>query len=373
VAFFQLVIDGEPVEDEFYLRMTSLEVEENADLPGAFRLRLPVSADGSDDLRFVNDPRLQPLRNVAVIAQQGAGPATCVFDGLVLSHKLHLTSGLTDSTLEVWGQDASWEMNLEEKVREWVDLSDASVARAVFADYGIEPDPANTLEDSPVHTERGHSLMQRASDIQFLRQLARRNGKLCRVVSGEAPGDRSGFFASPQLDAEPVLNLVLNDPSQANVTALDFEWDVTRPTEVRARQALMDDPSEDGASGDSSSSGWSALDQRDLATFAGRPMSILLTAPVDDGLELRLRAQSLLRESGWFVRCQGQADAGQLGAVMRVGQIVQVEAAGSLNSGKYYVWSVHHTFTAEAHQTAFKLQRNAVGPTSTGGGPLGVF
>lgn len=369
---YQILFAGQPADDDFYTALGSLEVEDNADLPGALQLRLPVSRSDSGDLTYVSDDRLKPLANVAVVVNLAGQDPQCIFDGYVLSHRLHLETGVTASTLEVWGQDASWLMNLDEKVKEWVDVTDADVANSIFGDYGIDPAPDNTNDDSPAHTEDGHSLMQRGSDIQFLRALARRNGKLCRVTCAGTPGQRTGYFAKPRLDGDAAVTFRLNDPQTWTVNALDFEWDVTRPSAVKARQALLTDPAQDGASGDTDDSGLAALDARDLAAFAGQPMTVLLTAPVDDAGELVLRAQALLREAGWFVRCEGETDAARLNAVLRAGTVVAIEGVGALNSGKYYVWSVRHTFDADSHKMKFLLVRNAAGPEPTGGGgPLG--
>jgi phage protein D len=261
-------------------------------------------------------------------------------------------------------------MNLEEKAKEWVDVTDADVANAIFGDYGIRPAPENTADDSPSHPEDGHSLMQRASDIQFLRTLARRNGKLCRVACQDQPGQRVGYFTKPQLDADPALTLTLNDPAAWNVDALDFEWDVTRPTSVVARQALFSDSDPDGVSGDTADSGLTTLDQQKLADFSGKAMTVLLTTPVDDGGELSLRAAALLREADWFVRCEGEADVARVNGILRVGTVVQVVGIGSLHSGKYFVWSVRHTITQDSHTMKFVLLRNAMGPPPSGGGGL---
>jgi hypothetical protein len=146
---------------------------------------------------------------------------------------------------------------------------------------------------------------------------------------------------------------------------------VTRPTEVKAAQALFDDSDEDGASVDETDSGLDPLDDRDLATFAGKTMSVMLTAPVDAADELTLRAQSVLREAGWFARCEGQADVSRLKAILRVGTVVQINGAGTLNSGKYFVWSVRHTLDKQSHKMSFVLVRNAVGSAPSGGGLLG--
>jgi phage protein D len=369
---YQLLVDGAPVDPALYGAISSLEVEENAELPGAIQLRLSVAADGSGDLTMVNDDTFRPFANLAVVVTPEGGTPECIFDGYVLSHKLHLDHGVTASTLQVWGQDASWLMNLDEKVKEWSDVTDSAVASSIFGDYGMTPSPDNTADDSASHTESGHTLMQRASDIQFLRQLARRNGKLCRVAAGAAAGQLTGYFAKPNLDAPAAVTLTLNDPEKVMVSALDFEWDVTRPTEVAARQALFTDDSDGGVSGDASDAGLTLLADRGLAEFAGRAMKAMLTTAVDDAGELQMRATSLLREGGFFVRCTGEVDLAALGSVLRVGSVVEIDGAGSVHSGKYFVWSVRHAITLDAYKMTFVLVRNAVGPApSPAGGPLG--
>ena len=370
---FQILFDGTPADDDFYGALTLLEVEENAELPDAIELTLSVNRTAGGDLDYPSDIRLGPLANLAVVVQPEGGSQECIFDGYVLSHKLHLETATTASTLKVWGQDASWLMNLEEKVKEWVNVTDGDVANTIFQDYGFDPDPANTDDDSPPHTEDGHSLMQRGSDIQFLRSLARRNGKLCRVSCADTPGQRTGFFAKPDLSADPILTLNLNDIEAWTVAALDIEWEATRPTRVISGQALFTDDDPDAASTDLSDSGLTLLDDSDLATFSGQPMTVLLTTPVDDAGELQMRAQSLLREAGWFVRCEGEADVSRCHAVMRVGTVVQLEQVGPMHSGKYLVWSVHHMITADSHRMRFVLVRNAVGgqADATGAGDVG--
>jgi hypothetical protein len=371
---FRVLLDGTPADDPLYTTLSTLEVEENVDLPSAIQLSLPVNRTDDGDLSFVTDDRFKPFANLAVVATPEGKPDECIFDGYVLSHKLHLETGTTSSNLSVFGQDASWLMNLEEKAREWTDVTDADVAASIFSDYGITPADENSEDDSPSHSEDAHTLMQRQSDIQFLRTLARRNGKICRVACGSTPGERTGYFSKPKLDGDPAITLKLNDPAGAwNVHALDLEWDVTRPTRVETRQALFNDSDEDGADGGTSDSGLALLDQRGLADFSGRPMTVMLTAPVDDAQELTLRAESLLREAGWFVRCDGETDVSRLQAVLRAGTVVQLDTAGSLHSGKYFVWSVRHTITADSHKMKFVLMRNAVGPSASGGGVAGLL
>ena len=266
-------------------------------------------------------------------------------------------------------------MNTTENVKEWVDVTDGAVANSIFGDYGFTPDDANLSDDSPSHTSDGHSLMQRATDAQFLRRLARRNGKLFRVYCTDTPGQRTGFFARPSLSDDPVATLTLNDATAATVDAVDISWDVMRPSATVAFQKLFTDSDQDGAGGTTSDSGLDALEARGLADFSGTTVTSLLTATVDDGDELTERAQAVLIESGWFVRCQGTADVNRLKSILRAGSVVELAAAGSLHSGKYLVWSVRHKITAEKHTMEFVLVRNAVGAAPSAGllpGGLGL-
>ena len=112
-------------------------------------------------------------------------------------------------------------------------------------------------------------------------------------------------------------------------------------------------------------SGLTALDAQSLPDFAGQDKTVILTAAADT-CELPQRASGLLREAGWFARCEGTADLAVLKQVLRVGTVVQVEGCGSLLSGPYLVWSVRHSVTTQAHSMAFVLVRNAVRP---GGAP----
>ncbi|MBN3753675.1 hypothetical protein G3N95_12055 [Paraburkholderia sp. Tr-20389] len=386
---YQILLNGQSPDSDFYTSVSTVEVEESMDMPAALQLTLPVSRSASGGLLFVDDARLAPLANIAVVAQTGSGaPAgaaggalsaaaslignagspgmQCLFDGYVLSQRLHLERGATSSTLDVWGQDASWLMNMSEKTKEWVDVTDGAVANSIFGDYGITPSDQNLDDDSASHTEAGHSLMQRGSDIQFLRMLARRNGKVCRVACADKPGQRTGYFAKPNLDGDPVATLTLNDKDNWTVGSLNIEWDATRATSVVARQSTFVDADPSGVSADTSDSGLKLLGAKGLADFTGKSMSVLLTTPVDDAGELALRAKALLRDALWFLRCEGDSDLERLGVILRAGMIVALAGVGSLYSGKYLVWSVRHSITPDAHTMKFTLVRNAVGAASAG-------
>jgi hypothetical protein len=366
---FTILVGGQAATD-LASAMVELEVEENVDMPGAFSLTLPVNTTSSGDYDLINDSRLAPLSNIAITAAASDGQTQCLIDGYVLAQTAHLDTGTAHSTVKVWGQDATWLMNTTEQVKEWADVTDGMAANTIFGNYGMTPDSSNLDDDSPTHTSDGNTLMQRATDAQFLRRLARRNGKLFRVFCSDTPGQRTGLFAKPSLSGDPATVLTLNDATAATVDSVDISWDVMRPSATVAMEALFTDSSSDGVGGTTSDSGLALLEARGLSDFSGTTVTSVLTTVVDDGEELTLRAESVLIEAGWFVRCKGTADANRLGCILRAGTIAQLNAAGSLHSGKYFVWSVRHKITAEKYTMDFILVRNAVGAAPSAG-PLG--
>jgi phage protein D len=358
VSKYQILVDGTAVGSDFYDALSSVEVEENADMPDALRLRFPVSTKDKD-LTWVNDPKLQPFANVAVVITDEKGATQCIFDGYVLAAKVHLEAGITASTLEVTGQDASVLMQLEEKSREFVGMTHGDVANTLFGEHGFGTAAHNSEDDSPAATEETHTLMQRGSDLEFLQRLARRTSRWCRVACGATAGDRVGYFAPPHLEGDPVLVLNLNDAEKRQVKALDFVWDVARPNKVAAQQASLSDT--EAVKADTGDSGLPALDARDLRTFAGRDRTVMLTAAADDP-ELPGRARAVLRDAGWFASCEGTANLAVTKIVLRAADLVTIEGVGKLLSGKHLVRRVRHTITADSHEMAFTLIRNAVGP-----------
>lgn len=360
MSTYQLLLNGTAVDDDFYTTLAKLDVEENADLPDAISFSLPLSAQDGE-VTFVADSRFAPFANVSVVATPDGGADQCIFDGYVLNHKVHLQPGITSSTLDVWGQDASVLMGIEDKVREWNGLTEADVAEQIFSEYQITPADANSNVPGPAHTEDDHTLMQRGTDIDFLRRLARRGGRWCRVSCTDTPGKRTGLFAPPDLSGDPVATIDLNDPTVSSVPSLDFYWDALRPSAVAASQGSFTDSAPTGVVSDTSDSGLAPLDAQALAAFVPQPVSVRLTAAADPA-EMPDRAAAVLRDAGWFVRCEGKADLASLKTVLRVGTVVAVEGVGSLLSGPYLVWSVTHSISAQTHSMAFTLVRNAVGP-----------
>ena len=186
-----------------------------------------------------------------------------------------------------------------------------------------------------MHTEDGHTLMQRDSDIEFLRRLARRTGRWCRITCDGQPGVRTGYFAAPSLDGNPRLTLDLTAPTSGQVDELEFEWDVC------ARRTSQPPGEPDRLRQPRRRRGNSGLGPADLSTRGrcrrspGGNGGLLTPRPTPTSS--RERARAVLRDAGGSPAARAAPTVDLLGHVIRVGSIVAVQNVGNLLSGKYLV------------------------------------
>ena len=219
-------------------RSCSLEVEESADRPGTLLLRLPANRTSGGDLQFVGDGTFEPIRTSPSPSPAAGGRRNRSASSTGTSSPGGCTSTAPPAPrpIDVWAQDASWLMSLDDKVARMVrpDRRRGRRTRSSPA-YGFIPAAGNTDDDSPAHTPTRTRCSSAATDLQFLRGLARRNGKLCRVACSRHARRADRLLRQPR--TSPRRRPRRRSPPRSTrdewtVDALEFDWDVMRPTEV---------------------------------------------------------------------------------------------------------------------------------------------
>jgi len=344
-----LLVNGQP--DPEFPEPDSLEVHERMDEATSYRLRYQMGiVEG--DLPLLTDDRLGPGTELSMLVPVESG-LICLVKGPIYGQQIHVQHGGAWSTLEVMGADTSIAMDRETKAALWSDLTDSDAVSSVLAPYGYTLDVEAT---KPSHQEAKHALVQRETDLHFVRRLARRNGCLFWVTCDEL-GVETAHFRRPPLQGTPAAELVINqDPP--NIEAVDIAWDTERPTRALAEQ--LDLNTKQGLSGGAQYP-LAALGAEDLATITSAPRSLHLAVPVDDAGDLVARAEGALIEAGFFVRATARTSLLALGTVMRAHTVVSLRGAGSRHGGTYFCASVRHSIDATAHRMEVELLRNAWG------------
>jgi hypothetical protein len=342
-------VDGAP--DATAAAAATVEVIERAGQPTYYRLGYTVDiTDG--DFPLLKEGKLGPGSELSILVPS-PDATHCLVKGPVYGQQIRFEQGGSGSMLTVLGADSSIKMDREDKVAVWTDLTDSSAASSILSAAGLTADVETT---QPGHFEPKHTLVQRETDLAFLRRLARRNGALFWITCDEL-GVETAHFKRPVLDGEAVLDLVVNIPDpKPNVTALEITWDVERPTSTAAAEVDLNDKSD--ISGAVTRSPLTALGGSALADIVTDARVAHVYAPVDDSGDLQARSEGTLIEASFFVRATGTTTLSALGKVLRSHTLVNLRGVGSRHSGLWFCAAVRHVIDAAEHQMEFELIRN---------------
>ena len=190
---YTLHVNGTPASAAVLNAMKQIEVEDHAAMADMLRLRAGGRRKGGRQRldaarrRAVHAPR-QPEDIVTV----GGGLAMPLISAYVIEVDTNFSSEPSGSELAVTAMDPTVLMHLDEKVKSWPNMMDSDVASAIFSDakYRFTPVVESTRWS---RQEDDHTLMQRGTDIQFLHQLADRNGYECFVELNDARRSRGSL------------------------------------------------------------------------------------------------------------------------------------------------------------------------------------
>src|SRR5262245_50757412 len=201
---YQIVFNEEEVDEEFYSNVASLTVEENTATASAFVLQLTTTLQDDGSWNYLEDTRFALFTKVSIKIgfTDGAGLAgelggltgggneglEPVFDGYITAVHVSLDSQSCSGHIEVQGMDTSVLMSLEEKIATWPDLSDSNIIQQIVSGY-VDFDKVKIDRTPTVHKNNDTTIVQRGTDIQFVRDLAQRNGLEFYFETAKDSGD----------------------------------------------------------------------------------------------------------------------------------------------------------------------------------------
>ncbi|MFD5597282.1 phage late control D family protein [Streptomyces griseorubiginosus] len=346
-----ITIDGAEASD-LKGDLIGLDIELDDELTGMFRMTLALRLNADGSWTHLDDPRFALWRKVAVTA--GLGDDTRRLLSARITHvRPEFGPGLEQCRLEVWGMDAGVLMDRTDVLKTWPNMKDSDIAALVFQKAGLVPRVADT---TVVHHEEISTIVQRETDIQFLRRLALRNGYECFV-----DGD-TGYFRPPDL-SDPVQDpLNVHAGARTNVNRFRLEVDALAPADVtmsgldRATGAPVEATS---APGHEPALG--GLRPVDALPAGVAPAQVRVARTVaTGGPEMTAICQSLHDRGEWFVTGEGEVAANRYGSVLLPRRTVVVNGAGQTHSGTYHITHVTHRFRDDSYTQHFRVRRNAL-------------
>lgn len=363
---FTLKLDGEEAAD-LYPDIVQMEVEVDEELAAMFRLTLAMGWNADGTWAYVDDERLKPWKAFSLEAGVGGG-SEALIAGYITHVKPSFDPDPNRCALEVWGMDATALMDREEKLKDWPDKKDSDIAAEIFGLYGLTP---QTEDSGAAHAEAVSTIIQRETDIQFLRRLALRNGFECYVEGG------NGYFRPPQLDGPPQPVLAVQFGDDTNVRHFALEVNALAPANVSMYQLDRTEKQVLDATADASrNKAQGKADAASLPASGASPGVAVVGGVVATGQAgMAALCQGFYEQGSWFVTGEGEVAANDYGHVLKARQTVTIKGVGETHSGEYYVTHVTHSFTADGYTQRFRVKRNALLPSGSedfanGGGGL---
>lgn len=352
----KIVVGGSEIP-ELYEDLAFLEVEEDDGLASMFRMRISLRFETDGTWTYLDDERFSLWSEVAIEAGFD-GETEQIVSGLITHLRPSFPEDQGACVLDVWGLDKSVLLDREEKLKDWPSRKDSDIASEIFGQYGLAADVEDT---SVVHDEAVSTIIQRETDMQFLRRLAARNGYEC-YVDGE-----TGCFKRPATADSPQPLLSVHFGDETSVRQFGIEMNALEPADVAMSQ--MDRTSKEVLDAQSTQDRSSLLGSSDYSSLlasgatAGKVFIGMNTATGSP--EMSALCQGIFEQASWFVTGSGVVNANDYGHVLRARKPVTIRGIGETYSGIYYVSHVTHRFTQDGYTQQFRVKRNAVMPTGS--------
>jgi phage protein D len=365
LATFRLFLDNAPVGEEQLARLGEIRVDQGIGMAAEAEIELPVSTDPSGRWSGLEEDFVQPFRRVRVEVKVGDGDFVPLIDGPIVGNRFELHAAPDESRMALVVQDDSVLLNREEKVAVFENLADHDIASQLIAEHGLTPE-VSTTPGSGAALER--VVVQRGTNMQLLRELARRHGMFAYVRPGAQQGSSVGVLERPRTQPSGLPEILLLGPDR-NVASFSAEFDALRPAATRADSVKIVDKhllTAQAASADQTPLGDTAAHD-----VVQQPARTLLARTREEQADLDAATTAAANVSAWAYSASGEVDADAYAGVLTPYQVVRVAGIGGFLSGDFLVSRVTHVIRDEAYRQQFTLRRNARSAgTNAGGGAL---
>jgi phage protein D len=356
---YTVSIDGVPASQELLQAIQQIEVEDHASMADMLRLQVVIGVkDGCAGWSFVDDRVFGRLSHIRIAVAVGSGRAETLINAYVIETNATFANQPGASILNVVAMDPTVKMNLKAKVKPWPNRTDSEVATEIFSSpkYKFAP-----VVDATIwrRQENDQTLIQHGSDMQFLRQLAHRNGFEVYVETNGLTGVVEGHFHAPRLNLPPQGVLLVNMRDATNVNSFNARFDMLRPATAQATNLDVESREKQQVQVDSSR--LTALGRETTLTAQQQRRVLLYQTGLTRTGEAQTYAQAVVDQSALAIIADGELNTVAYGGLLRAKRPLEVRGAGETFSGTYYVERVHHILTPDSYKQNFTLRRNAVG------------
>lgn len=336
--------------------LTEVEVTNRDQDFDGFKLSFTLGKDSILDYGLLLTGLLDPPNRVIIQVFIGALPQVLI-DGIITNHQIAPSNRPGESTLTVFGKDLSLKLSLEEKSQIFPNQADSVIVTRLITDYAtlkLVPQITPTT-DVPIQVDRIPS--QQCTDLEFIRELGRRNGFVFYIEPTLVPGVNTAYWGVDNRLGVLQPALTMNMGADTNVDQpISFSFDALGPAEPQV--TILEPFTKRPISIPLPSSLHPPLSRRPVTSLRKTlPRNTANLTPIQAGL----RGLSSASQSSDAVTATGEVDAVRYGRALRSRQLVGVRGVGESYDGPYYVQEVTHRIKHGEYKQSFSLRREGRG------------
>lgn len=367
-ANFRVYLDNEPASEEQLGLFSEISVDQAIGMASEADIQIGIGVGDDGVWDTMEDSFVQPFSRVRVEIRVDENDYIPLIDGPVVGQNFELDAGPERSKLVLVVNDDSVLLNQQEGVELYEDQDPDQIATNLFQQYGF------TAETNSVTSPAGtltRYLMRRGTPMQFLREMARRNGMFVYVAPGESPGNSKGIFKSPQLQSGDYPELLLLGADR-NTNKFSARFDALRPLSASAFSVdITNQEVLSSETGESSLNAQGATPVHEVMEAA----STLLARTREDSVDLDAATAAAVDHSSWAYTAQAEVSVDNYSGVLSPYSTIAVTGAGGHLSGDWLISQVRHTIKDGGYTQSLTLRRNArsAGTGGDSGLPGGLF
>jgi hypothetical protein len=344
--------------------LVSVQVSSNNDR-GGFQLVFAAGSHSPLLTTMLPEGYFDPMLARVIVVVTMNGTPYVLADGIVTRQEIAPSNDPGKSTLTITGEDLSILMDVFEmpfmRYPGMPETAQLNLILAKYAALGVVPLVVPpVIVDTPDPTDRIPT--QSGTDLEYIRQLAKRCGYVFYIEPGPTPGMNIAYFGPDVRVPIPQPALTVNMDSHTNVESLTFSLDGT------AKKIVV----------------MTVLDPitKRLAIPIPVPNISLLRPPLGARLpvparvefasegaklspgEAAKRALAMTFNASNAVTGSGTLDVLRYGHVLRARGLVGVRGAGLAYDGLYYVNNVTHDLKRGKYTQQFNLSRDGLVSTT---------
>jgi hypothetical protein len=352
-AQYRIYFNGTAATADQLSRFEDITIDQRMDQACEARFEVPVCTTGKGMWDGETEAFLQGMSRIRLELQSMGSDWIPLIDGPIVNVEASMYSEPGQSKLTLVVTDDSFFLHRDETVTSF-EGADDEIARQIFNQV---PQIADTdVDTTPSPSKPGFTTtVLRGTQMECLRQLARRQRMHVYVACGDKPGRSIGCFKlDPNSTKDYGLAPLVLLGDGRNVFSFESTQTAGQIAIFQTGQVNLGD-----RSSDTRTSNLSDLDLQGTQLPEGQTIRRLLAPGQSDALTLARAVQGAMERAAYALRASGEVMKDTYGSVLQPYQYVEVLGVNGVLSGTWLIEQVTHTLTRNSYGQTFQVVRNA--------------